>query len=196
MSLVDPNNLVWMDLEMTGLDPDKEVIIEIATIITDSDLNIVAEGPCLVINQDDEILELMDEWNQRTHSASGLIQKVKQSTLSVEEAERITLDFIKQYVPYKSSPLCGNSVQQDRRFLDRYMKDLTDYLHYRNIDVTTIKEVIRRWYPNGAKLPKKSDAHMALIDVRESIKELIYYRNHYFVEYAGEHPEEGNSQLP
>lgn len=196
MSLVDPNNLVWMDLEMTGLDADKEVIIEIATIITDSDLNIVAEGPCLVINQDDEILKLMDEWNQRTHGASGLIQKVKQSTLSVEEAERITLDFIKQYVPYKSSPLCGNSVQQDRRFLDRYMKDLTDYLHYRNIDVTTIKEVIRRWYPNGTRLPKKSDAHMALIDVRESINELIYYRNNFFTDYAGEHPEEGHSELP
>ncbi|MGP0565261.1 oligoribonuclease [Nitrospina sp. 32_T5] len=192
MSLVDSSNLVWMDLEMTGLDPDKEEIIEIATIVTDSQLNILAEGPCLVIHQDDAILERMDDWNQKTHSASGLIQKVKESTLTVEEAEQRTLDFIKQYVPYKTSPLCGNSIQQDRRFLDRYMKDLTDYLHYRNIDVTSIKEVIRRWYPNGTRLPKKSDAHMALTDVRESIEELIFYRNNFFVDVSNYMSEEGN----
>ncbi|CAI2717326.1 oligoribonuclease [Nitrospina watsonii] len=192
MSVVDPSNLVWMDLEMTGLDPDKEEIIEIATIVTDSQMNIIAEGPSLVIHQEDALLEKMDEWNQKTHSASGLIQKVRESTLTVEEAERMTLDFIKKHVPYKTSPLCGNSIQQDRRFLDRSMKDLTDYLHYRNIDVTSIKEVIRRWYPNGTRLPKKSDSHMALTDVRESIEELIFYRNHFFIDLAEYHPEDGD----
>ncbi len=182
MSQQDPYNLVWMDLEMTGLEPDVEVIIEIATIITDSHLNILEEGPSLVIHQDDAILERMDEWNQRTHSASGLIQKVKNSKLTVEDAEKETLDFIKKYVPYKAAPLCGNSVGQDRRFLYKFMPKLSDYLHYRNVDVTSIKEVIRRWYPGGRKLPKKSDEHKALIDIQESIEELIFYRDHYFIE--------------
>lgn len=182
MSQQDPYNLVWMDLEMTGLEPDVEVIIEIATIITDSHLNILEEGPSLVIHQDDAILERMDEWNQRTHSASGLIQKVKDSKLTVEDAEKETLDFIKKYVPYKAAPLCGNSVGQDRRFLYKFMPKLSDYLHYRNVDVTSIKEVIRRWYPGGRKLPKKSDEHKALIDIQESIEELIFYRDHYFIE--------------
>ena len=184
MSQIDPSNLVWMDLEMTGLDVEKEVIIEIATIITDSALNIVEEGPCLVIHQSDEILNRMDEWNQKTHSASGLIQRVKDSTISLAEAERQTLDFIKQYVPHNTSPLCGNSVGQDRRFLDVYMKEITDFLHYRNIDVTSIKELVKRWYPKGPKMPKKSDAHMALIDIRESIDEMNFYREHYFVDDA------------
>ncbi len=184
MSQIDPSNLVWMDLEMTGLDVEKEVIIEIATIITDSELNIVEEGPCLVIHQSDEILNRMDEWNQKTHSASGLIQRVKDSTISVAEAERQTLDFIKQYVPHNISPLCGNSIGQDRRFLDVYMKEITDFLHYRNIDVTSIKELVKRWYPKGPKMPKKSDAHMALIDIRESIDEMNFYREHYFVDDA------------
>ena len=172
MSQIDPSHLVWMDLEMTGLDVEKEVIIEIATIITDSELNIVEEGPSLVIHQSDEILRRMDEWNQKTHSTSGLIQRVKDSTISVAEAERQTLDFIKKYVPDNTSPLCGNSIGQDRRFLDVYMKEITDFLHYRNIDVTSVKELVKRWYPKGPKMPKKSEAHMALIDIRESIDEL------------------------
>ena len=182
MSQQDPYNLVWMDLEMTGLEPNIEVIIEIATIITDSHLNIIEEGPTLVIHQDDEILSRMDEWNQRTHSASGLIQKVKDSKITVEQAEKTTLDFIKKYVPYKAAPLCGNSVGQDRRFLYKFMPKLSEYLHYRNVDVTSIKEVIRRWYPSGRKLPKKSDEHKALIYIHESIEELIFYRDHYFIE--------------
>ena len=182
MSQQDPYNLVWMDLEMTGLEPDTDAIIEIATIITDSHLNIIEEGPALAVHQDDEILNRMDEWNQKTHSASGLIQKVKDSKITVEEAEKATLDFIKKYVPYKAAPLCGNSVGQDRRFLYKFMPKLSEYLHYRNVDVTSIKEVIRRWYPTGRKLPKKSDEHKALIDIQESIEELIFYRDHFFIE--------------
>ena len=182
MSQQDPYNLVWMDLEMTGLEPDTEAIIEIATIITDSHLNIIEEGPALAVHQDDEILNRMDEWNQKTHSASGLIQKVKDSKITVEGAEKATLDFIKKYVPYKAAPLCGNSVGQDRRFLYKFMPKLSEYLHYRNVDVTSIKEVIRRWYPSGRKLPKKSDEHKALIDIQESIEELIFYRDHFFIE--------------
>ena len=181
MSQIDPSNLVWMDLEMTGLDVEKEVIIEIATIITDSELNILEEGPSIVIHQSNDILSRMDEWNQKTHSASGLIQRVKDSKTSVLEAEQQTLDFIKKYVPHNTSPLCGNSVGQDRRFLDIYMKEITDFLHYRNIDVTSVKELVKRWYPKGPKMPKKSDAHMALIDIRESIDEMLFYREHYFV---------------
>ncbi len=179
MSQQNHYNLVWMDLEMTGLEPDIEVIIEIATIITDSHLNIIEEGPALVVHQDDDILSRMDEWNQKTHSASGLIQKVKDSKITVEEAEKTTLDFIKKYVPYKAAPLCGNSVGQDRRFLYKYMPKISEYLHYRSVDVTSIKEVIRRWYPSGRKLPKKSDEHKALIDIQESIEELIFYRDHF-----------------
>ncbi len=181
MSQVDPNNLVWIDMEMTGLDADIEAIIEIATIVTDKDLNILEEGPNLVIHQPDEILNRMDEWNTRHHTASGLLEKVRQSTLTVAEAEKATLAFIRKYVPYKASPLCGNSVGQDRKFMDKYMKELADYLHYRNLDVTSIKEVVRRWYPNGPKIPKKSDVHLALIDIRESIDELLFYRENYFV---------------
>lgn len=182
MSQQDPSNLVWIDLEMTGLDPEIEVIIEIATIITDSHLNIIEEGPALVVHQDDAILSRMDEWNQRTHSASGLIQKVKDSKNSVEDVERVTLDFIKKHVPFETSPLCGNSVGQDRRFLYKFMPKLTKYLHYRNIDVTSVKEVVRRWFPDGRKMPKKSDEHKALIDIQESIEELIFYRDHFFIE--------------
>ncbi len=185
MSQVDPNNLVWIDLEMTGLDAEREVIIEIATIITDSELNIVAEGPCLAIHQDDKYLDNMDDWNTKTHGQSGLTQRVRDSQISIEEAEQKTLDFIKQYVPENTSPLCGNSIGQDRRFLDREMKQLTEYLHYRNIDVTSVKELVKRWFPNGPKLPKKSEAHMALIDIRESIEELIFYRKHFFLDFDG-----------
>lgn len=182
---MDPNNLVWIDLEMTGLDAEREVIIEIATIITDSELNILAEGPCLAIHQDDKYLDGMDEWNTKTHGSSGLVQRVRDSKISVEEAERQTLEFVKQYVPENTAPLCGNSIGQDRRFLDRAMKDLTDFLHYRNIDVTSVKELVRRWFPSGPKLPKKSESHMALIDIRESIEELIFYRKHFFLDFDG-----------
>lgn len=182
MKDVDPNNLVWIDMEMTGLDSEIETIIEIATIITDKDLHILEEGPNLVIHQPDEILNRMDEWNTLHHTNSGLVERVRNSKITLAEAERATLAFIKQYVPYNTSPLCGNSVGQDRKFLDKFMKELADFLHYRNLDVTSIKEVVRRWYPNGPKVPKKSDAHLALIDIRESIDELIFYRQHYFVE--------------
>lgn len=181
MTQVHPENLVWIDLEMTGLDYETESIIEIATIITDKHLNVLAEGPNLVIHQPDELLNRMDEWNTQHHTASGLVDRVRNSKIGLSEAERATLDFIKQYVPYKTSPLCGNSIHQDRKFLEKYMKELCDFLHYRTIDVTSIKEVVKRWYPKGPKVPKKSDAHLALIDIRESIDELAFYREHYFI---------------
>ncbi|QPJ64851.1 MAG: oligoribonuclease [Candidatus Nitrohelix vancouverensis] len=174
------NNMVWMDLEMTGLDVEKEVIIEIATIITDSELNVLAKAPCMAIHQPDEILERMDEWNTRHHNASGLVQRVRQSHITVEEAERQTLRVIKEFCPPNAVPLCGNSVSQDRKFLEKYMKELYAHLHYRSIDVTSIKEVIRRWYPEGPQFPKKSNAHMASVDIQESLDELIFYRKHYF----------------
>ena len=174
-------NLVWMDLEMTGLDPDLEVIIEIATLVTDHDLNILAEGPCLAIHQSDEILTRMDDWNQKHHNASGLVERVRKSKITNEEASRQTLEFIKQYCPENTSPLCGNSIGQDRKFLDKYMKKLHNYLHYRSVDVTSVKELVKRWYPDGPKLSRKSDSHMALTDVKESLDELIFYRKEYFI---------------
>ncbi|MCH7623566.1 MAG: oligoribonuclease [Nitrospinae bacterium] len=174
------NNLVWMDLEMTGLDPEKELIIEIATLVTDGELNILEEGPCLVIKQSNAILSRMDAWNTSTHQASGLTDRVMKSKITPAGAETATLDFIKQHCPPETSPLCGNSIGQDRRFLVKYMRELHDYLHYRSVDVTTIKELVKRWYPKGPKFPKKSGAHLASIDVRESLEELIFYRKHYF----------------
>ncbi|MGV7220341.1 MAG: oligoribonuclease [Nitrospinales bacterium] len=182
MSEQSRENLIWMDLEMTGLDVDKEVIIEIATLITDGDLNLVEEGPCIAIHQNDDILERMDDWNQTHHSASGLIERVKSSKIELAEAENMTLEFIKKHCPAKHSPLCGNSVGQDRKFLEKYMRNLSDYLHYRNIDVTSVKEVVNRWYPKGPKLPRKSEAHQALIDIRESLRELTFYRKHFFID--------------
>lgn len=184
MSLQNPHNLVWVDLEMTGLDFDKETIIEIATLITDGELNILEEGPCLAIHQNDEILDRMDEWNQSHHSSSGLLQRVKDSKVMMADAEKITLDFISKYCPEKTSPLCGNSIGHDRRFLAKYMKTFSSYLHYRSIDVTSIKELVNRWYPDGPKPPRKSEAHLASIDIRESLEELIFYRKHYFIEGA------------
>ncbi|MFQ5344986.1 MAG: oligoribonuclease [Mariprofundus sp.] len=172
-------NLVWMDLEMTGLDPEQDTIIEIATIITDGDLNIIAEGPSLVIHQPDHILDTMDEWNTSHHGDSGLTARVKASDLTMRAAEQQTLDFIKQYVPPSTSPLCGNSIHQDRRFLQPYMPELEAYLHYRNIDVSTIKELARRWYPNHTAPVKKAE-HLALADIRESINELRWYREKLF----------------
>ena len=164
---------------MTGLDPDQETIIEIATIITDSEMNILAEGPSMAIHQPDAALDAMDEWNTSHHGASGLTTRVKASTISMAEAEARTVDFIKQYVPENTSPLCGNSVHQDRRFLVLYMPALETYLHYRNIDVSTIKELSYRWYPK-MRPPRKSGAHLALTDIRESIEELCWYRQHLF----------------
>ncbi len=173
--------MVWMDLEMTGLDPDKELIIEIATLVTDGELNILEEGPCLAIKQSNAILSRMDAWNTTTHQASGLTERVMASKISSRDAELATLDFIKQYCSPETSPLCGSSIGQDRRFLVKYMPELHDYLHYRSVDVTTVKELVKRWYPKGPNFPKKSGAHLASIDVRESLEELIFFREHYFV---------------
>lgn len=172
-------NLVWMDLEMTGLEPDTDTILEIATIITDGNLNIIAEGPNLVVHQPDAVLDAMDDWNTSHHGQSGLTARVKESTLSIRQAEIETLDFIRRYVPERCSPLCGNSIHQDRRFLVRYMPELEAYVHYRNIDVSTIKELARRWYPSR-QAPIKRAEHLALADVRESINELAWYREQLF----------------
>lgn len=173
-------NLVWIDLEMTGLDPDRNTILEIAALITNSELDPVAEGPVLAIHQPAEVLEAMDEWNREHHAASGLTQRVLSSRLSMAEAERRLLDFVKGYCPARTSPLCGNSVWQDRRFLARHMPAFEGYLHYRNIDVSTVKELVRRWYPDGPKAPEKKHSHLAVDDIRESIEELRFYRRHYF----------------
>jgi oligoribonuclease len=178
-AMADNMNMVWMDLEMTGLDPEQDTILEIATIITDKALNIIAEGPNLVVHQDKERLDRMDSWCREHHGASGLSAKVLASDTSMHEAEAQTLDFIRQYVPERTSPLCGNSIHQDRRFLVRYMPALEAYMHYRNVDVSTVKELARRWYPDLTP-PEKRGAHLALDDIRESIEELRHYRQHIF----------------
>ncbi len=175
----DQNNLAWLDLEMTGLDPDRDRIIEIAIVITDSQLNIVAESPALVVHQADSVLEAMDDWNKSTHARSGLIAKVKASTLAEAEAEQRYLDFLAQYLPAKTSPICGNSICQDRRFLARHMPRLEAYFHYRNLDVSTLKELVKRWKPELAKGLTKHGKHEALADIYESIEELKYYREHF-----------------
>ncbi|MFI5395282.1 MAG: oligoribonuclease [Candidatus Binatia bacterium] len=174
------SNLVWMDLEMTGLDPDRDTVLEIATLVTNNDLETVAEGPVLVIHQPAHVLERMDAWNREHHGASGLIQRVSASTLSMADAEKQVLDFVKAYCPERTSPLCGNSICQDRRFLARHMPALEAYLHYRNLDVSTVKELVRRWYAEGPSPPEKKHSHTALDDIRESIEELRFYRRHYF----------------
>lgn len=171
-----------MDLEMTGLEPEKERIIEIATIVTDNQLHILSEGPNLVIHQPPAALKRMDEWNQKHHKKSGLIEAVAASKVSVKEAEEKTLEFVKEYCLLKKSPLCGNSVHHDRRFLIKYMPQLNDFLHYRLIDVSAVKFLVKGWYPKDKNLPKKNKQHRALDDVRESIEELEYYRKHYFRE--------------
>jgi oligoribonuclease len=172
--------LVWMDLEMSGLDPEHSRILEIATVITDNDLNLVSEGPNLVIHEPDTLLEQMDDWNLRHHRASGLIERVRQSSVTLEEAETKTLDFLKKYVAKNEAPLCGNSIAQDRRFLIKYMPRVQDWLYYRNIDVSTLKELVARWYPEKFSPPRKRGFHQALSDVMESISELDYYRKNFF----------------
>lgn len=176
----DSNNLIWIDLEMTGLDTQNDVIIEIATIVTDSQLNILAEGPVLAIHQSDAILSGMDEWNTKQHGKSGLVDRVKASTTDEAEAERQTIAFLQEYVPARTSPMCGNSICQDRRFLARCMPQLEAFFHYRNLDVSTLKELVKRWLPRIASGVEKKGAHLALDDIRESINELRYYREHLF----------------
>lgn len=175
----DSNAMVWIDLEMTGLSPEKDRIIEIATIITDSNLEIVAEGPVLAINQSESFLSGMDEWNTRTHNATGLVERVVASQYDERRAELETLRFVQNHVPKNKSPLCGNSICQDRRFLARYMRELESYLHYRNLDVSTVKELAKRWHPGLAEGFDKQNTHRALDDIRESIQELKYYRTHF-----------------
>ncbi len=174
------DHMVWIDMEMTGLDPQSDRIIEMATLITDSQLKIVAEGPEIVIHQPDKIMKGMDNWNKKHHGRSGLTAAVKASKISVKKAEKMTLDFIKQYCVPKKAVLCGNSIHQDRRFINRYMPSLDKFLHYRLIDVSTVKDLVRRWYPKNKSMPKKSENHRALGDIRESVEELRFYRKHYF----------------
>lgn len=176
---VDSSNLIWVDLEMTGLDPDTDVVIEIATIITDKDLNILAQGPVLAVHQSDNALAGMDEWNQTHHGQSGLMDRVKASTVNDADAESQTIEFLKQWVPVNKSPICGNSICQDRRFLYRYMPMLEDYFHYRNLDVSTLKELAARWAPDLQKGFHKKSTHQALDDIIESIEEMKYYREHF-----------------
>ncbi|KMV71301.1 oligoribonuclease [bacteria symbiont BFo2 of Frankliniella occidentalis] len=173
------DNLIWIDLEMTGLDPLRDRIIEIATIVTDAQLNVLAEGPVLAVHQSDEQLALMDEWNVNTHTQSGLVARVKQSSVSEAEAEQLTLEFLKQWVPENSSPICGNSIGQDRRFLVNYMPQLENYFHYRALDVSTLKELARRWKPDILQQFNKKGTHQALDDIRESIAELAFYRENF-----------------
>jgi len=175
----NPNNLIWIDLEMTGLDPDRDSIIEIATVVTDVNLNVVEEGPVLAIYHSDSVLSLMDEWNVEHHSASGLIERVQRSTTSIKEAEKRTLTFLKKHVPPETSPICGNTICQDRRFLYRYMPDLERYFHYRHIDVSTLKELAERWYPRITENFNKESKHLALSDIYDSIAELRHYRKYF-----------------
>lgn len=176
----DADNLIWIDLEMTGLDPDTDLIIEIATVVTDKNLNLLAEGPVLAVHQSDAALAAMDEWNQRHHGQSGLIQRVKESSISTADAESLTLEFLANWLPPKASPICGNSICQDRRFLYRYMPKLEAFFHYRNLDVSTVKELAGRWAPQLKDGFSKKASHKALDDILESIEELKYYREHFF----------------
>jgi len=172
----DPNNLIWIDMEMTGLVPDSDRIIEIAVLVTDAQLNLVAEGPVLVVKQPDEVLAAMDSWNRSVHAKSGLVEKVKASTLDEATAERQAIEFLAQHVPTGVSPMCGNSICQDRRFLARWMPRLETFFLYRNVDVSTLKELVKRWKPEVVKGMKKEGKHEALADIYESIEELKYYR--------------------
>jgi oligoribonuclease len=178
---IRPNefNLVWVDMEMTGLNPDADRIIEVAVVVTDSDLNVLGEGPVLAIHQSDEILDGMDAWNKGTHGRSGLIERVKASTVTEAHAEAQLIEFLKKYVPNGKSPMCGNSICQDRRFMARTMPKLEEFFHYRNLDVSTLKELCRRWKPELVNGFKKHQMHTALADILESIEELQYYREHF-----------------
>jgi oligoribonuclease len=184
----NPDHLVWMDLEMTGLDPETDTILEMAVLITDAELNIVAEGPVIAIHHGEPVLSAMSDWCKTHHGASGLTARVRQSAIDTATAEAMALDFVRLHVPERTSPLCGNSIHQDRRFLVRYMPRLEAYMHYRNIDVSTVKELARRWYPD-ITLPAKQSAHLALDDIRESIAELAYYRKSIFVSSLSPEPE-------
>lgn len=174
------NNLIWIDMEMTGLDPEKERIIEIATIVTDSELHVLAEGPVFAIHQSAELLQQMDSWNTKQHNGSGLVQRVQASSITEAEAEAATLNFLRQYVPAGKSPMCGNSIHQDRRFLYRYMPKLEQYFHYRLLDVSTLKELALRWAPHVYAGLQKESKHLALDDIHDSIAELKYYRAELF----------------
>ena len=173
-------NLIWIDLEMTGLDTFEDEIIEIATLVTDSQLNPVAEGPMLAMHQPDEVLDGMDEWNTRQHGKSGLTQRVRDSKLTTQDAERLTLEFLAEHVDAGASPMCGNSICQHRRFMARLMPNLEEFFHYRNLDVSTLKELGKRWAPQAIAAFKKEPSHLAMDDIRDSIKELEYYREHLF----------------
>ena len=177
---VDAENLVWIDLEMTGLDPDRDHIIEIATIVTDKHLNVLAEGPMLAIHQPDSVLDAMDDWNRTHHGDSGLTERVRASTLDAAAAEAETITFLSDYVPAGASPMSGNSICQDRRFLANYMPELEAFFHYRNLDVSSIKELAKRWRPEVPRSFVKKNEHTALADIRESIEELRHYRAHFF----------------
>jgi oligoribonuclease len=174
-----PDNLIWIDLEMTGLDSDTDSIIEIATAITDKELNILAEGPVVAIHEEESKLEGMDEWNTKQHAKSGLIERVRESTYTVVDAERMTIEFLQEYVPINTSPMCGNSICQDRRFMYRLMPELENYFLYRNLDVSTVKELVKRWTTGKDQFVKNS-SHLAMDDVHDSIEELQHYRAKYF----------------
>lgn len=172
-------NLIWIDLEMTGLDTNNDEIIEIATIVTDAELNVLAEGPIIAIHQPDAILAGMDEWNTKQHGRSGLVERIRNSTATMAEAEQKTLEFLKEYIPAGTSPMCGNSICQDRRFMARLMPELEAFFHYRNLDVSSLKELARRWAPKVEKSFKKNGSHLAMDDVKDSIRELQHYREHF-----------------
>lgn len=176
--LKSKENLIWIDLEMTGLDPESDLILEIATVVTDKHLVVLAEGPMLAIHQSDEILNGMDEWNTRQHTGSGLVERVRQSSVTAAEAEGQTLDFLRDYVDPNVSPMCGNTICQDRRFLVRYMPELAAFFHYRHLDVSTLKILAQLWVPSVAGRFEKASTHLALADIHDSIRELRYYREH------------------
>lgn len=176
---VSDDNLIWIDLEMTGLDTDNDEIIEIATIVTDGDLNVLAEGPMIAINQSQETMDGMDEWNTKQHGGSGLTERVLNSTYTLAMAEKETMDFLAAYVSKGKSPMCGNSICQDRRFMARLMPELEDYFHYRNLDVSSLKELARRWAPDVASSFKKDSSHLAMDDIKDSIAELKHYRENF-----------------
>ncbi|OGV26493.1 MAG: oligoribonuclease [Legionellales bacterium RIFCSPHIGHO2_12_FULL_37_14] len=176
------HNLIWIDLEMTGLNPDTDRIIEIATVVTDLNLNILAEGPVFAIHQVQALLASMDEWNTKQHNSSGLVKRVQKSKVTEDEAEAETIEFLSQYVDKGKSPMCGNSIWQDRRFLCKYMPNLANFFHYRNLDVSTLKELALRWRPKIMHGFKKSSNHLALDDVKDSIAELMYYKEHFIGE--------------